>query len=197
MPSKESEAVIHGVKVDTIQFRNRWIKKNILMKNRILASLGIVVMLAAGSWGYLPWRISLIQTYYHYSGTQPEFRKDAVLKVLRSDSLLADFDIEVARDEVDRQLGLMFRSKMDPYQGMLFIFDRAEPRSFWMKNTYIPLDMLFIGADSSIVDIKKAERLFSTKPVFTRKNARFVLELNLGITDSLGIARGDRIILIP
>jgi hypothetical protein len=166
------------------------------MKNKILAGVGLLLMLAAGSWAYIPWRISLIQAYYHYSGAEPSFQNDAQLQIHRSDSLLANFDIEVADDEVNRQLGLMFRTKLAPRQGMLLMFEKAEPRAFWMKNTYLPLDMIFIGADSTILDIKQAERLFSTRPVQTRTSALFVLELNLGISDSLKIRRGDKIRIV-
>lgn len=104
------------------------------------------------------------------------------------------FKIELALTPAEHQRGLMFRDKMAPDAGMLFVFENAEPQSFWMKNTLIPLDMIFIRTDGTIANIvEKAE----PQTLTTRDSdgpAKAVLELNGGITRFLGIKAGDRVI---
>lgn len=102
------------------------------------------------------------------------------------------FSIEIADDVPTRSAGLMFRTRMNDDHGMLFIFESSHLLSFWMKNTPMPLDLVFIGADGYIVDILKGEP-YSLAPISADAPAQFVLELKAGTAEKAGIADGDRV----
>lgn len=104
------------------------------------------------------------------------------------------FEIEIAKDDAQRARGLMFRNEMEPDAGMLFIYRRDRVLTMWMANTYLPLDMLFIGADGRIVRIAENTIPLSRTTISSRKRARAVLELNAGTARRLGINAGDRVI---
>jgi uncharacterized protein len=103
------------------------------------------------------------------------------------------FQVELALNDSQRARGLMFREKLGPYEGMLFDFMQEQPVSFWMKNTLIPLDMLFIGADGTVLDIHERAVPLSLDSIGTDKPVLGVLELNGGTVSRLGIKRGDRV----
>ena len=105
-----------------------------------------------------------------------------------------EFDIEVAESDEQRARGLMFRNEMAPDAGMLFVYRRDRVLTMWMANTYLPLDMLFIGADGRIVRIAENTIPLSRATISSRKRARAVLELNAGTADRLGINVGDRVV---
>ena len=88
----------------------------------------------------------------------------------------------------------MFRESLAPDGGMLFVFDEVRPAAFWMKNTLIPLDMLFIGADGRIVNIAEQTTPLSTESRPSAAPVRAVLEINGGLSRMLGIAPGDHVI---
>ncbi len=123
------------------------------------------------------------------------FRKDARVYVLKNKDTVAVFDTEIADDEYERETGLMYRKSMKENQAMLFVFDDEDVRFFYMKNTYIPLDIVYIGADSVIVSIAKQARPLDETPLSSHYPARFVLEIKGGLADQKGIARGDRIVI--
>jgi uncharacterized protein len=104
-----------------------------------------------------------------------------------------EFQVEIADDDRERAVGLMFRRTMADDEGMLFDFGAEEPASFWMRNTYIPLDMLFIKADGTIESIAERTTPLSDKPVPSQGPVRYVLEINGGLSDTLGIAPGDKV----
>ena len=99
--------------------------------------------------------------------------------------------VELAATEKSRQVGLMFRRKMAADAGMLFDYGRTQPVAMWMKNTYIPLDMLFITADGRVVNIAKRTVPHSLATIVSVGRVRAVLEVNAGTTDRLGIKPGD------
>ena len=103
------------------------------------------------------------------------------------------FDVELALDDAHRSHGLMFRKKLGPYEGMLFDFFMEMPVSFWMKNTLIPLDMLFIAADGHILNIAERTIPQTETPVPSAGPIKAVLELNGGTSQRLGIKPGDRV----
>ena len=103
------------------------------------------------------------------------------------------FNIEVATSPQQVAQGLMFRRQMAADAGMLFIFERPDPATFWMKNTFIPLDMIFIGVDGRIVNIAERTIPQSETPVPAAGPTRAVLEVNGGATSRLGIKPGDRV----
>jgi len=102
--------------------------------------------------------------------------------------------VEVAATEPQRAKGLMFRDAMAADQGMLFIFDGESERHFWMKNTPLPLDIIFISSTGQIVSIAADTTPYSEKVIPSHAPAEFVLELNAGTAARLGIAAGDRVI---
>lgn len=104
-----------------------------------------------------------------------------------------DFTVELAISPTQQSQGLMYRRRMAPDAGMLFVYSRPQPASFWMKNTFIPLDMIFIGADGKIVNIKQRTVPQSLAPVRSKGDVLGVLELNGGTSSRLGIKAGDRV----
>lgn len=103
------------------------------------------------------------------------------------------FRVEVARTEAEQAQGLMFRTEMGPDEGMLFPTARPQARSFWMKNTVIPLDLIFIGPDRRIVNIAANAVPYSLEPIPSAGPAIAVLELNGGRAAELGITPGARV----
>lgn len=103
------------------------------------------------------------------------------------------FQVEIADDPAERSKGLMFRREMAKDHGMLFDFHKEEPASFWMENTYIPLDMLFIRADGTLESIAERTTPMSRRSVTSKGPVRYVLEINGGLSDELGIAPGDKV----
>ena len=101
------------------------------------------------------------------------------------------FDVEVARSPGQHAQGLMFRRRLAADAGMLFVYRRVEPVAMWMQNTFIPLDMLFIGADRRIGHIVERTVPLSTETIESVKPASSVLELNAGTVSRLGIKPGD------
>ncbi|HIH36825.1 MAG TPA: DUF192 domain-containing protein [Methanocellales archaeon] len=109
------------------------------------------------------------------------------------------FYVELAATPDDRTLGLMFREHLDPDKGMLFIFEEEGVRPFWMKNTLTPLDIIWISEDQEVVFISK-----NTQPCKTDicpginpgKKAKYVLELNGGISDKIGLSVGDKALIL-
>lgn len=103
------------------------------------------------------------------------------------------FQVEIADDPRERARGLMFRRSMGSEEGMLFDFFEEQPASFWMRNTYIPLDMIFIKADGTVDSIAERTTPLSERSVPSKGPVRFVLEINAGLTDELGIEPGDQV----
>jgi uncharacterized membrane protein (UPF0127 family) len=129
-----------------------------------------------------------------YSKPAPTFRKDGRLLIMLTENpgpiLL---DIEIADNDEERMRGLMDRQTLPDNTGMLFIFPNDEPRSFWMKNTYISLDIIYINSSKEIVSIQKYTQPKSTYSIPSEKPAMYVLEVNAGFTDKYGINPGDKI----
>lgn len=103
------------------------------------------------------------------------------------------FRVRIADDDGERERGLMFVSVMPEDEGMLFDFEAAAPRAFWMKNTLIPLDIIFIGSDGRIINIAENTTPYSLDPIPSTAPAQAVLEIGGGLSAELGIKPGDRI----
>ena len=101
--------------------------------------------------------------------------------------------VEVADEPLTRRRGLMEREELPPRQGMLFVFERSEPRSFWMKNTVIPLSIAYLDDRLVIREIHDMEPL-SLEPVRSSRPAKYALEVNQGAFEELGIQVGDRLV---
>jgi uncharacterized membrane protein (UPF0127 family) len=101
--------------------------------------------------------------------------------------------LEVAADDATRTRGLMYRNHLDDGHGMLFVFEEEVEHPFWMRNTVIPLDMIFIGADQRIVGIKADTTPLSLAQVTVGRPSKWVLEVAGGYAARAGMAAGDKI----
>lgn len=122
-----------------------------------------------------------------------QFTKEGVLTITKSDSTTIKLDIEIADNDYETQTGLMYRDHMKKNRGMLFIFDVEEMHSFYMKNTEIPLDIIYIKADKTIATIEKNAKPFDETSLSSRVAVQYVLEVNGGMADSWGLKPGDRV----
>lgn len=104
------------------------------------------------------------------------------------------FDVEIARNPNELAYGLMNRTSMPADHGMLFVFPEEAERSFWMKNTLIPLDMIFIRADGTINSVHHSAIPHDLTPIYSKGPALAVLELNGGRAADLGIKSGHVVI---
>jgi uncharacterized membrane protein (UPF0127 family) len=102
------------------------------------------------------------------------------------------FTLQVADDENEQQMGLMYRDSMPGDHGMIFVFPWEEQRSFWMKNTRIPLDIIYLDKHATIVSIKQMKP-FDLSGVPSDKPAQYAIELNEGMAKAIGLKVGDKI----
>jgi len=126
----------------------------------------------------------------------PPFEKEGVLYFLSkvNGDTLQQIDIEFAITDQERAQGLMDRKSMTDMQGMLFIFPKPEEQSFWMKNTYISLDIIYLNEKKEIVSVQKYTTPLSEESLPSFKKAQYALEVNAGFCDKYHIAYGDRIV---
>ncbi len=126
-----------------------------------------------------------------------EFRQDGELDFFDYDgSVITTIDIEIADDDGSRLQGLMGRDSMEENQGMLFIYystGTPRPASMWMKNTIIPLDMIFIRQDKTISEIVEDTVPFDETPIISSEPIGYVLEVNAGFTRRHGIEPGHKV----
>jgi uncharacterized membrane protein (UPF0127 family) len=104
--------------------------------------------------------------------------------------------VEIADERVEQQRGLMGRTALAENAGMLFVFERDEPRSFWMRNTLIPLSIAYIASDGRIVDIQDMQPLDETSHP-SAEPAQYALEVNQSFFAERGIAVGDVVVEVP
>ena len=104
-----------------------------------------------------------------------------------------DFQVEIAKDEASRARGLMDRRFMPAHHGMLFEFDREGPEAFWMKDTYIPLDMIFISRTGIVTNIVANAEPLSERTIPSGPPCMAVLELNGGAAARIGLKLGDKV----
>lgn len=100
--------------------------------------------------------------------------------------------VEVAATPAQQSLGLMYRKELGANAGMLFVFESTVEHPFWMKNTVLPLDMIFLGEDRKIVGIVKDTVPFTTTSRTVGVPSRYVLEVNAGFSDEHGVKTGDQ-----
>ncbi len=101
--------------------------------------------------------------------------------------------VEIVQNDEERMRGLMDREQLAEDQGMLFVFEEARVQSFWMRNTFIPLDIAFIDANGKIIDIQQMEPLDETKSYRSPGPVPYVLEVNAGWFERNGIKVGERV----
>ena len=124
-----------------------------------------------------------------------EFKKEGELQLYKSgtDSIITSFNIEIAEDEYETQTGLMHRGSMQNSQAMLFIFPNVQTRSFYMKNTLISLDIIYLNELKKVVSIQKNAKPMDETSLPSNAPAKYVLEINGGLSDQLHITEGDSI----
>ncbi|MDD2636241.1 MAG: DUF192 domain-containing protein [Bacteroidales bacterium] len=126
----------------------------------------------------------------------PAFRNDGELVFI--DNLSGDqilhIEIEIASTDFERALGLMYRQKMDENQGMLFLFPREQEQSFYMRNTLIPLDIIYVNSKMQVVDIYKNTNPLDDTSLPSVAPAQYVIEINAGLCEKHGIEVGNKIV---
>jgi uncharacterized membrane protein (UPF0127 family) len=111
---------------------------------------------------------------------------------LRGDWGEARFSVDVADDEAERAQGLMHVEEMARSAGMLFVYDQERPVRFWMRNTLIPLDMIFADSTGTVQKVHVNAEPLSERLIFGGDNIQYVLEVNGGVAEQLGISAGSQ-----
>jgi hypothetical protein len=128
--------------------------------------------------------------------TEPiSFNKEGELLFFTAgtDTAKVQLDIEIADNDYETQTGLMYRDAMTEHQGMLFVFPEEAMHSFYMKNTKIPLDILFIGSNQKIASITANAEPYNESGISSRLPVKYVLEINAGLVARWGLQLGDSI----
>lgn len=122
------------------------------------------------------------------------FTKEGELTLFKSDtdSIISKIDIEIADTEYDTQTGLMYRNSMKENQGMLFVFKDIKHRSFYMKNTKFPLDLIYIDGSKNIVSFQENAQPLDESSLPSNTPAKYVLEVNAGLVNKWQLTIGDR-----
>jgi uncharacterized membrane protein (UPF0127 family) len=124
------------------------------------------------------------------------FKKEGDLRILQkeSDSLLTTLDIEIADTDYERETGLMYRSTMEPTQGMLFVFEDVAMHYFYMKNTAFPLDLIYVDEKMRIASFQKNAQPMNENSLSSKVPVKYVLEVNAGLADTWGLTVGDSLV---
>jgi len=166
------------------------VKSKTTDKKKIYYAIGAIVLIAV----YVIAFIIPTSTDQATEETEYKFMKEGSLTF--TDSLnnpITTIDIEIADNDDDRQNGLMYRKSMETNQGMLFIFPLQEMQSFWMRNTLLPLDMIFVNADKKIITIHKNTKILSDQSYASTEPAQYVVEVCAGFSDKYSLKPGDKI----
>jgi len=121
------------------------------------------------------------------------FTPEGNLQIFRKDSSLVSLNIELAETAYETETGLMYRESMEADEGMLFIFEDEQPHNFYMKNTYIPLDLFFITKDQKIATIIENAKPLDESSLPSEVPVQYVLEVNAGSAAAWDIKQGDSI----
>ncbi len=116
--------------------------------------------------------------------------KIGVVEIKKSNTI---FEVEIADSQQKRSKGLMFRSALGINRGMLFVFPTESYVSVWMKNTLLSLDIIFISKNKMIVDLVEKATPMSERIYTSKKNTKYILEINSGLIKSLSINIGDKV----
>jgi len=140
----------------------------------------------------------LIGSVIYLDRAQTDTSTQASASFVQDGKEIGKVSLEVADNDSARRKGLMFRKNLEKDQGMLFVFEDEAARSFWMKNTYIPLDIIFVDSNMSIVNIEEAY----PQPNVSDRNleiyrseapAKYVIELNQGYSENISLEKGDKV----
>lgn len=133
--------------------------------------------------------------FFRKGSGEPQWVREGEVTFISKDTRqqIAKIEVEVASSPNERSQGLMFRSEMDENKGMLFLFEQMDWQSFWMKNTLIPLDIMFIDDKGVINTIHKNTVPYSETSLPSKQRSQFVVEVVGGFSDRHGIKEGDLI----
>lgn len=123
----------------------------------------------------------------------PVFNKEGEVTFVKKGQPFKKIEVEIAENEAERNKGLMFRSYLPDSVGMLFIFEQPDEYKFWMKNTSIPLDIIYVGPDKKIVSIAQNTQPYSEESIPPYGLVQYVVEVNAGFTKQNNIQSGDAI----
>ncbi|WP_413203809.1 DUF192 domain-containing protein [Rhodospirillum sp. A1_3_36] len=156
----------------------------------VLIAMGLGVLVLA-SWGGEAARAA--DPVEALPSTQGMFPQDKVI-IATDDGRHVPFVVEIASDAQQRSLGLMYRKELAADAGMLFLWPNSGERTMWMKNTYIPLDMLFVDGDGYVVKVVANTKPHDLTHISSGFPAKGVLEINAGTARLLSLEQGDRIL---
>jgi uncharacterized protein len=171
-------------------------------KNNLLLQIGTaIVLVALAAYLILPNIINNKETPDNpveqtmNNKTAYSFTKHGELTFNDSkNTFISKIDIEIANTPEARETGLMFRNKMEMNQGMLFIFPMEEQQAFWMHNTELPLDIIYVNSKMEVVSIAKNAKPFDDTALPSVKPAQYVVEVNAGYCDNNNIKDGSKIV---
>lgn len=125
---------------------------------------------------------------------QISFTQEGTLQFYKKDGApITSLSIEIANTPYEIETGLMYRTSMENNQGMLFIFQDEQPRYFYMKNTQIPLDIIFINSEKKVVSFAQNTTPLDETSLPSTYPAKYVLEINAGLVTAWGIQPGDSV----
>lgn len=153
----------------------------------------MTVLALAGSAGLLMAGAARAQVNDDPTGPQPQLPTES-LSITADDGKVYNFTVELAATPQEQAYGLMFRPAVAADAGMIFPNDPPVPVQFWMKNTIVPLDMVFIGPDGKIIAIAENTVPYSLRPISSGGVAAATLELQGGITATDDISVGDKVV---
>ncbi len=124
---------------------------------------------------------------------EPKFIIGGTVSFYKGDSLIKKIEVEIADDENEKAQGLMYRKSMGENVGMIFLFDEEKDQSFWMKNTFLALDIMYIAKDWKVVSIQEYAIPYNETALPSDAPAQYVVEVNAGFSDRYKIGKGTRI----
>ncbi|MGB7785510.1 MAG: DUF192 domain-containing protein [Salinimicrobium sp.] len=125
-----------------------------------------------------------------------EFKREAEAYLTKpTGDTLQHLELEIADDDYQWETGLMYRHKMAENRAMLFIFEDEAPRGFYMKNTYIPLDIIFLDHNNKIINIARNAKPQDLQTLTSEAPAQYVLEINAGLANQWNLQKGDSLIV--
>jgi len=130
-----------------------------------------------------------------FASCSPQKQKLTVLTIERENADPVEITVEIARTDEERSKGLMYRKQLPDGEGMLFVFDRDQQLSFWMKNTIIPLSIAFIASDGFIIEIKDMQPN-DLNSVRSSRSVRYALEVPQGWFQRVNVRHGDIVKII-
>lgn len=129
--------------------------------------------------------------------SEPPFINEGTVEFTNGDSLIQSINVEIADEDAKITQGMMYRTKMDENQGMIFIFPDEDLRNFWMKNTILPLDIIFVDKNWNVVSIQKYAIPYNETGLPSEGPAMYVVEVSSGFSDRHNIKQGTKVKFTP